>query len=72
MGWDRTTVDAMIFAKFDASQVIHDPADPYSIMYHPIAKETTDGRRAIDQGKELSEGDKQFIARLYPATTEDA
>lgn len=72
MGWDRTTVDAMIFAKFDASQVIHDPADPYSIMYHPIAKETTDGKRAIDQGKELSEGDKQFIARLYPATTEDA
>ena len=71
MGWDRKTVDANIFSKYDPSQVTYGPADPYSIMYHPIPKEATDGKVEIVQGNELSEGDKQFIAQLYRAATPD-
>ena len=71
MGWDRKTVDANIFSKYDPSQVTYGPPDPYSIMYHPIPKEATGGKFEIVQGNELSEGDKQFIAQLYRAATPD-
>ncbi len=66
MGWTREIVDANIFLKLDPGSVIWGPADPNSIMYHPIPKETTDGKIEIVEVNELSEGDKQFIAQLYP------
>jgi len=46
--------------------VQYGPPDPHSIMYHPIPKETTDGKIEIVPVSNLSEGDKQFIAQLYP------
>lgn len=66
LGWDRQTVDYNVFSKLDPRQVIYGPADPYSIMYHQIPKEATGGKMEIMPGNELSEGDKQLIAQLYP------
>jgi hypothetical protein len=67
-GWDRATVDHNVFAKLDRRQSTYGPPDPHSIMYHPIPKETTDGKLDILAGSELSDGDKKFIAELYPLT----
>lgn len=69
MGWDRQTVDYNVFTKYNPDQVKYGPPDPYSIMYHPVPREATDGKLEIFQGTELSEGDKQFIAQLYPYST---
>ena len=66
MGWDRNTVDNNVFAKYHPDQVQHGPADPHSVMFSSIPKEITDGKFEIVQRNELSEGDKQFIAQLYP------
>jgi hypothetical protein len=67
IGWTRQDVDRNIFTKYDRSQVTFGPADPDSIMYHPIPGETTDGKLEIRQSSNLSDGDKRFIADLYPA-----
>jgi hypothetical protein len=64
--WDRAAVDSQVFAKFDRTSATYGPPDSHSIMYHYFAKELTDGKTAIVPGTELSDGDKQFIAQLYP------
>ena len=66
MGWDRQTVNYNVFMKYAPDEVRYGPPDHHSIMYHPIPKETTDGKFDITQGEELSEGDKLFIAQIYP------
>lgn len=68
LGWDRETVRAQVFGKLDPRQATHGPPDPHSIMYHPVAKEAIDGKTEIHAGDQLSEGDKKFIAELYPPT----
>jgi hypothetical protein len=68
LGWDKSTVDRNIFAKHDRRRVTYGPADPYSIMYHPVPREATDGKTDIYPGNELSDGDKQFMAELYPSS----
>jgi hypothetical protein len=68
-GMSRPQVDANLFWKYDRQQVTYGPADPYSITHQPIPKEITHGKREIVPTNELSQGDKQFIARLYPAAT---
>jgi hypothetical protein len=67
IGWDRETVNNNVFTKYSPDQVRYGPADPHSIMYHPIPKDTTDGKIEITRNEELSEGDKQFIAQIYPS-----
>jgi hypothetical protein len=68
-GWSRDAVDTMILRKHSPDQVRHGPPDPDSIMYSPIPKEATDGKLEIVPGDKLSNGDKLFIAELYPRSS---
>ena len=67
VGWDKATVDANFFFKYDPRQVTFGPPDSRSVMYHPVPSHLTGGKFEIKPGTRLSEGDKQFIAQLYPA-----
>lgn len=65
--WDHATVDHLLFNKYDRKFFpFEKPFDPGSIMAFPIPSEFTDGDFEIGQNRTLSQGDKEFIARLYP------
>jgi hypothetical protein len=70
MGWSREQVDAYTF-QYESDQVHYGPPDPLSIMHQPIPKEITDGKLEIGWNNELSEGDKAFIAQIYPQRPAD-
>jgi hypothetical protein len=64
--WDKATIDMNFFEKYKPTQFPHKPFDPQSIMNLPIPKEFTMNGIAIGLNNELSDLDKEYIARLYP------
>ncbi|MFN8440844.1 MAG: SAV_2336 N-terminal domain-related protein [Caldilineaceae bacterium] len=63
-GWDEKLVRNNLLTKAKVDR--YAPPDPKSIMQFPIPKELTDGKFEVGTNYELSEGDKRFIAELYP------
>lgn len=69
-GWDKETVDANLFQQYNVSYTNGTEYDRKSIMHYPVlAKWTTNGS-SIDWNNDLSQGDKDLIAILYPKTGE--
>jgi hypothetical protein len=65
--WTKEEIDRNVLKPWGAKVFgIDKPFDPDSIMMPSIPPELTVGGFATTQTSKLSEGDKKFIARLYP------
>lgn len=66
-GWDRAMVDSQVFAKYSVQSTNFSQFDPTSIMEYWIpASVTLDGHEVVG-GSVLSDTDKEYIRRWYPA-----
>ncbi len=66
-GWDREMVYINVLYAYEKSVTQYSQFDPYSIMLYPIANELTIGDWEIPwMNSSLSEGDRAFIAAVYP------
>lgn len=66
-GWTQQQVDSQIFGKYAASQTNASVYDPKSIMHYPVPKELTTNGFEVGWNNALSDGDKTFTRKLYPA-----
>jgi hypothetical protein len=66
-GWPKQQVDSQIFGKYAASQTNASAYDPTSIMHYPVPKELTTDGFEVGWNTALSENDKAFTRKLYPA-----
>jgi hypothetical protein len=64
--WDKATVDANLFQKYDADTTQFTKFDPDSIMEYPIPAAFTNGKLVVGLNTHLSDTDKEFIGRQYP------
>lgn len=69
--WDRDTVDVNLFRAYAAERTNHSEFDSDSIMLYPVPNRHTIGDYEIGWNRELSQGDKDFIAVQYPATVKE-
>jgi hypothetical protein len=70
MGWSKEDVDQQVFATYAVSYTNGTKYDNKSIMHYPIyAWQTKDGY-AVGWNREVSEGDRNLIAALYPKSGE--
>ncbi len=68
LGWDKDMVDAQIFKTYNQRYTNGTSYDAKSIMHYPIpAWQTSDGYN-VGWNTEISEGDKQLAALMYPVT----
>jgi Caspase domain len=65
--WTREEIEAYFFTQYPRDQVRYAAPDPRSIMHDAISREFVVGG-VLETGwnVDLSEGDKAFIAQLYP------
>jgi hypothetical protein len=54
------------FAPFDSRDVVSSAYDQASIMHYSIPETYLNSGHRVEEGNELSEGDKQFARELYP------
>jgi hypothetical protein len=66
-GWDRAMVDAQVFAKYSVTSTNYSQFDPESIMEYWVPASVTLDGHGVPGGTRLSETDKEYIARWYPA-----
>lgn len=67
-GWDKEMVDAQVFKVYGERYTNGTRYDPKSIMHYPIpAWQTTNGF-SVSWNTDISEGDKELAAMLYPAS----
>jgi len=65
--WPKQTVKATLLTKADKTAFSwYRDFDPKSVMMTPIPGHWTAGRFEVAGNTELSEGDKKFIAKIYP------
>lgn len=64
--WSEEEVDEQVFSKYNKSQIRANRLDKKSIMMYPVPEALTKGAYKIGWNEALSEGDKKFIAKLYP------
>ena len=65
-GWSKEMVRTQLFSTYPPDQFYNKPFDPNSIMMNPVpALLTTDGFH-VGQNTHLSEGDREFIRKIYP------
>jgi serralysin len=64
--WTKEEVDEQVFDKYDISQIRANKLDKKSIMMYPVPEALSVGHFSIGWNNDLSEGDKKFIAKLYP------
>jgi hypothetical protein len=64
--WSPWDVDRNLFTTYDAEITQFTACDRRSIMMYPIPAEHLDGGDPVDWNTQLSDGDKSFIASLYP------
>ena len=69
-GWSRQQVDEAIFETYDRNKTKFSAFDPASIMIYPIPAALTLDGWSVAENTELSDGDKAFIGRSYPAAIE--
>ena len=66
--WDKATIDHNLFAKYTPDAVDSSPLDGQSVMMYQVpARWTLDGFSAAFN-TQLSQVDKEWIGRLYPAS----
>ncbi len=65
--WSHQDVDENIFEVYAEDATNFTAFDPTSIMEYPVPDELTIGSYAIGWNTELSEADKEFMRRQYPA-----
>ncbi|MEP7301641.1 MAG: M12 family metallopeptidase [Caldimonas sp.] len=63
--WDKATIDANVFAKFDASSVITTDFDQASVMIYTVPSHWTTDGRSFMPSPNLSDGDAATIRKLY-------
>ena len=66
-GWSTDDVDFNIFAVYSEDSTNHTSFDPTSIMEYAIPDSLTVGSYAIGWNTELSQLDREFMRRQYPA-----
>jgi hypothetical protein len=65
--WPDETIDRMIYATWDPGELpFPKPFDRESIMSYAFPAELTGEEHAMRQNASLSQGDKEFVQRLYP------
>jgi hypothetical protein len=62
--WDRDRIDFVMFNKWSLG--LSKPYDRDSIMHIPILNDWTIGDFEVEQPTKLSQGDKDYVGRLYP------
>ena len=62
----REDVDVNVFQRLDRGLLRESAFDRASIMLYPIPVRLTDGKFSIGWNRDLSAGDKAFVAKLYP------
>lgn len=65
-GWDDATTYHNVLLRYTASETRFTSHDPTSIMQYPVPKELTLNGFEIGWNDQLSPGDKEFIAKMYP------
>jgi hypothetical protein len=66
-GWDRAMVDAQVFAKYSVESTNFSQFDPNSIMEYWVPASITLDGHGVPGGTALSDTDKEYIRRWYPA-----
>jgi hypothetical protein len=66
-GWDDETIFCNVLLRYAATDAHYSHYDPASIMQYPVPTHLTDGTFQVGWNSELSDGDKSFIARMYPS-----
>lgn len=67
--WDKATTDAQFFSTWSRSTFpVKKTFDPSSVMAYPMPKEWTGLETEFGHKDSLTQGDKDFIERLYPFT----
>jgi conflict system STAND superfamily ATPase len=64
--WGRDEMETNLLGKYRQGDYPSKPFDPKSIMMWPIPKELTDGKFESGTNVTLSDGDKAYVAVLYP------
>jgi hypothetical protein len=66
-GWDEATVRRNVLLRYGPhAGVWASTWDPKSIMQYPVSKSLTTNGFEVGWNDQLSDGDKAFIARMYP------
>lgn len=66
-GWSEAKTDANVLRRYsDDGTVSFTGHDPQSIMQYAVPRQLTVGGYEIGWNHELSDGDKRFIAHMYP------
>lgn len=69
--WTRAEVDRNVFETYSRDHTRFSAFDPKSIMLYPIpASLVTDVRYEVHPNSQLSDSDRAFISRMYPARAE--
>jgi hypothetical protein len=64
--WDDKTIYQNVLLRYSARDTVFSSFDPDSIMQYPVPGFLTEGDFAIGWNDNLSAGDKEFIACIYP------
>ncbi len=67
-GWDQRTTYENVLRRYTAAELRFTAHDPRSIMQYPVPAELTLGGFSVPWNDDLSDGDRSFIARMYPRT----
>jgi hypothetical protein len=67
-GWDKDMVDAQIFKTYNQRYTNGTNYDAKSIMHYPIPAWQTSNGYNVGWNTEISDGDKQLAALMYPFT----
>jgi hypothetical protein len=65
-GWDDETIYQNVLMRYSAEETRYSNNDPSSIMQYPVPEHLTRGGFSIGWNTDLSDGDRSFIARMYP------
>lgn len=68
--WTKQKIYNNILKKYSGSVTQFSQFDKKSIMLYPVSNKLTDGDYQVKLNQELSDQDKQFIAKIYPKACE--
>ena len=68
-GWNDEKIYRNVLFRYSQQETWFTHHDPNSIMQYPVPKELTLGRFEIGWNDDLSDFDRSFIAKMYPANT---
>jgi len=65
-GWDRQMTHDNVLLRYSVEELHFRAYDPASIMQYPVPASLTRGGFSVGWNNDLSDGDRSFIARMYP------